>query len=116
MVLTPPVRLKGSCFFLLMLFLADVGQLWIGLHDTNLQMDFQWTDHTPVIFTFWHPFEPNNFRNTPEDCVSLWGAVSEHTLTLGALTPPPRWGVLNSCALSVLFLLAAPGRAGGPLG
>ncbi|TWW70258.1 C-type mannose receptor 2 [Takifugu flavidus] len=54
----------------------DVGQVWIGLHDTNMQMDFQWTDHTPVIFTFWHPFEPNNFRNTLEDCVSIWGAES----------------------------------------
>lgn len=52
-------------------------QLWIGLHDTEMQMDFQWTDHTPVIFTYWHPFEPNNFRNTLEDCVSVWGAVSD---------------------------------------
>ncbi|XP_029014189.1 C-type mannose receptor 2 [Betta splendens] len=52
----------------------DHGQLWIGLHDTDMQMDFQWTDHTPVIFTFWHPFEPNNFRNVQEDCVSIWGA------------------------------------------
>lgn len=68
-----------------MLFLPDVGQLWIGLHDTNMQMDFQWTDHTPVIFTFWHPFEPNNFRNTLEDCVSIWGAVSQRTHT-----PTPR--------------------------
>uniref|UniRef100_A0A8C6UVQ6 Mannose receptor, C type 2 n=1 Tax=Neogobius melanostomus TaxID=47308 RepID=A0A8C6UVQ6_9GOBI len=51
----------------------DVEQLWIGLHDTNMQMDFQWTDHTPVIFTHWHPYEPNNFRNTLEDCVSIWG-------------------------------------------
>ncbi|XP_041812441.1 C-type mannose receptor 2 [Chelmon rostratus] len=52
----------------------DIDQLWIGLHDTDMQMDFQWTDHTPVIFTYWHPFEPNNFRNTQEDCVSIWGA------------------------------------------
>lgn len=51
----------------------DIEQLWIGLHDTDMQMDFQWTDHTPVIFTYWHPFEPNNFRNTQEDCVSIWG-------------------------------------------
>ncbi|KAK7904919.1 hypothetical protein WMY93_017526 [Mugilogobius chulae] len=43
---------------------------------TNMQMDFQWTDHTPVIFTHWHPYEPNNFRNTLEDCVSVWGPVS----------------------------------------
>ncbi|XP_044188034.1 C-type mannose receptor 2 [Thunnus albacares] len=53
----------------------DIDQLWIGLHDTDMQMDFQWTDHTPVIFTYWHPFEPNNFLNTQEDCVSIWGAA-----------------------------------------
>ena len=41
-----------------------------------MQMDFQWTDHTPVIFTYWHPFEPNNFRNIQEDCVTIWGPVS----------------------------------------
>lgn len=57
--------------------LSDLDQLWIGLHDTDMQMDFQWTDHTPVIFTYWHPFEPNNFRNVQEDCVSIWGAVSD---------------------------------------
>ncbi|XP_076000419.1 C-type mannose receptor 2 [Genypterus blacodes] len=51
----------------------DTEQLWLGLHDTEMQMDFQWTDHTPVIFTNWHPYEPNNFRNTLEDCVSMWG-------------------------------------------
>uniref|UniRef100_A0A6Q2XTF3 Mannose receptor, C type 2 n=1 Tax=Esox lucius TaxID=8010 RepID=A0A6Q2XTF3_ESOLU len=51
----------------------DVEELWIGLHDTAMQMDFQWTDHTPVIFTYWHPFEPNNFQNIPEDCVTIWG-------------------------------------------
>lgn len=51
----------------------DVEELWIGLHDIAMQMDFQWSDHTPVIFTYWHPFEPNNFRNTQEDCVIIWG-------------------------------------------
>lgn len=56
--------------------LADVEELWIGLHDTLMQMNFVWTDHTPVIFTFWHPFEPNNFLNTQEDCVTMWGPVS----------------------------------------
>ncbi|CAL1587956.1 unnamed protein product [Knipowitschia caucasica] len=59
--------------FLLRHVKRDVEQLWLGLHDTNMQMDFQWTDHTPVIFTHWHPYEPNNFRDTLEDCVSLWG-------------------------------------------
>ncbi|XP_058267807.1 C-type mannose receptor 2 [Hemibagrus wyckioides] len=51
----------------------DVEELWIGLHDTLMQMNFVWTDHTPVTFTFWHPFEPNNFLNTQEDCVTMWG-------------------------------------------
>uniref|UniRef100_A0A672NXR2 Mannose receptor C-type 2 n=1 Tax=Sinocyclocheilus grahami TaxID=75366 RepID=A0A672NXR2_SINGR len=51
----------------------DIEELWIGLHDTAMQMNFEWTDRTPVIFTFWHPFEPNNFRNVNEDCVTIWG-------------------------------------------
>lgn len=110
--------------------LSDVDQLWIGLHDTDMQMDFQWTDHTPVIFTYWHPFEPNNFRNTQEDCVSIWGAVSDpRTLTL----TPKAWDlnhltvtdsrcqrVSSVCIylaavfpLSVCVLLTC---AGGPLG
>ncbi|XP_066497650.1 C-type mannose receptor 2 [Hoplias malabaricus] len=52
---------------------SDVDELWIGLHDTGMQMNFEWTDRTPVTFTFWHPFEPNNFLNTQEDCVTMWG-------------------------------------------
>ncbi|TSK77078.1 C-type mannose receptor 2 [Bagarius yarrelli] len=51
----------------------DVEEVWIGMHDTAMQMNFEWTDHTPVIFTFWHPFEPNNFLNMQEDCVIMWG-------------------------------------------
>ncbi|XP_068509437.1 C-type mannose receptor 2 isoform X1 [Syngnathus scovelli] len=51
----------------------DTEQLWLGLHDIAMQMDFHWSDHTPVTFTHWHPYEPNNFRNTQEDCVSMWG-------------------------------------------
>lgn len=62
-----------KCIFL---GLSDVEELWIGLHDTAMQMNFEWTDSTPVIFTFWHPFEPNNFLNTQEDCVIMWGPVS----------------------------------------
>ncbi|KAM6905293.1 C-type mannose receptor 2 [Xenentodon cancila] len=72
----------------------DIEQLWIGLHDTDMQMDFQWTDHTPVIFTHWHPYEPNNFRNTPEDCVSMWGTEgrwddSPCNLTLPSICKKP---------------------------
>uniref|UniRef100_A0A8C9TTG1 Mannose receptor C-type 2 n=1 Tax=Scleropages formosus TaxID=113540 RepID=A0A8C9TTG1_SCLFO len=51
----------------------SVDELWIGLHDTKMQMNFEWSDRTPVIFTYWHPFEPNNFRNMQEDCVTMWG-------------------------------------------
>ncbi|XP_077591129.1 C-type mannose receptor 2 [Stigmatopora nigra] len=60
--------------FILRHIKKDTEQVWLGLHDTLMQMDFHWSDHTPVIFTHWHPFEPNNFRNTAEDCVSMWGA------------------------------------------
>lgn len=55
---------------------SGIEELWIGLHDTVMQMNFEWTDRTPVIFTYWHPFEPNNFRNVNEDCVTIWGPVS----------------------------------------
>ncbi|KTF75962.1 hypothetical protein cypCar_00046669, partial [Cyprinus carpio] len=54
-------------------FTTDIEELWIGLHDTAMQMNFEWTDRTPVIFTYWHPFEPNNFRNVNEDCVTIRG-------------------------------------------
>uniref|UniRef100_A0A3Q0RNG7 Mannose receptor C-type 2 n=1 Tax=Amphilophus citrinellus TaxID=61819 RepID=A0A3Q0RNG7_AMPCI len=73
----------------------DVEQLWLGLHDTDMQMDFQWTDHTPVIFTYWHPFEPNNFRNTQEDCVSMWG-------------PEGRWDD-SPCNLTLPSICKKPG-------
>ncbi|KAL8175832.1 UNVERIFIED_CONTAM: C-type mannose receptor 2, partial [Gekko kuhli] len=52
---------------------SDVEELWIGLNDLRLQMDFEWSDGTSVQFTFWHPFEPNNFRDNMEDCVTIWG-------------------------------------------
>uniref|UniRef100_A0A8B9TFJ7 Mannose receptor C type 2 n=1 Tax=Anas platyrhynchos TaxID=8839 RepID=A0A8B9TFJ7_ANAPL len=51
----------------------DVEELWIGLNDLKLQMNFEWSDGTPVRFTYWHPFEPNNFRDSLEDCVTIWG-------------------------------------------
>ncbi|KAG7220641.1 hypothetical protein INR49_017895 [Caranx melampygus] len=81
--------------FILRNLKKDVDQLWIGLHDTDMQMDFQWTDHTPVIFTYWHPFEPNNFRNTQEDCVSIWGAEG-------------RWDD-SPCNMTLLSICKKPG-------
>lgn len=50
-------------------------ELWIGLNDLKLQMNFEWSDGSLVSFTHWHPFEPNNFRDSLEDCVTIWGPV-----------------------------------------
>ncbi|MGH0131417.1 UNVERIFIED_CONTAM: hypothetical protein FKN15_046470, partial [Acipenser sinensis] len=52
---------------------TDVDELWIGLNDGKQQMNFEWSDGTQVLFTYWHPFEPNNFGNNREDCVTIWG-------------------------------------------
>ncbi|GCB70748.1 hypothetical protein scyTo_0010843 [Scyliorhinus torazame] len=52
---------------------TDIEELWIGLNDIKLQMNFEWSDGSPVHLTHWHPFEPNNFANGQEDCVTLWG-------------------------------------------
>lgn len=65
----------GGNFTPSLLVLADVEELWIGLNDLKLQMNFEWSDGTPVRFTYWHPFEPNNFRDSLEDCVTIWGPV-----------------------------------------
>lgn len=65
----------GGCFTPSLPILADVEELWIGLNDLKLQMNFEWSDGTPVRFTYWHPFEPNNFRDSLEDCVTIWGPV-----------------------------------------
>nr|5AO6_A Chain A, C-TYPE MANNOSE RECEPTOR 2 [Homo sapiens]5AO6_B Chain B, C-TYPE MANNOSE RECEPTOR 2 [Homo sapiens] len=51
----------------------EVEELWIGLNDLKLQMNFEWSDGSLVSFTHWHPFEPNNFRDSLEDCVTIWG-------------------------------------------
>ncbi|XP_068118077.1 C-type mannose receptor 2 isoform X2 [Hyperolius riggenbachi] len=51
----------------------DVEELWIGLNDIKHQMNFEWSDGSVVTFTSWHPFEPNNFRDSMEDCVTIWG-------------------------------------------
>ncbi|XP_069808937.1 C-type mannose receptor 2 isoform X1 [Dendropsophus ebraccatus] len=51
----------------------DVEELWIGLNDIKHQMNFEWSDGSSVTFTSWHPFEPNNFRDSMEDCVTIWG-------------------------------------------
>ena len=54
---------------------SEVEELWIGLNYLKLQMNFEWSDGSLVSFTHWHPFEPNNFRDSLEDCVTIWGPV-----------------------------------------
>lgn len=63
----------------------EVEELWIGLNDLKLQMNFEWSDGSLVSFTHWHPFEPNNFRDSLEDCVTIWGPVR----TPLSITGPP---------------------------
>ncbi|NXJ85344.1 MRC2 protein, partial [Trogon melanurus] len=74
----------------------DVEELWIGLNDLKLQMNFEWSDGTPVRFTYWHPFEPNNFRDSLEDCVTIWG-------------PEGRWND-SPCNQSLPSICKKPGR------
>uniref|UniRef100_A0A8C3S4D6 C-type mannose receptor 2 n=1 Tax=Chelydra serpentina TaxID=8475 RepID=A0A8C3S4D6_CHESE len=72
----------------------DVEELWIGLNDLKLQMNFEWSDGTPVRFTYWHPFEPNNFRDSLEDCVTIWG--------------PFHWTIMHCCKMSYHHCLLLP--------
>ncbi|XP_006017888.1 C-type mannose receptor 2 isoform X1 [Alligator sinensis] len=74
----------------------DVEELWIGLNDLKLQMNFEWSDGMPVRFTYWHPFEPNNFRDSLEDCVTIWG-------------PEGRWND-SPCNQTLPSICKKPGR------
>lgn len=74
-------------------------ELWIGLNDLKLQMNFEWSDGSLVSFTHWHPFEPNNFRDSLEDCVTIWGPVRlsllpHHSTISACLRPCSRIDVL----------------------
>ena len=44
--------------------------LWIGLNDITKEGVFEWSDQTPVDFTYWQPGEPNDHDS--EDCTHLW--------------------------------------------
>ncbi|KAH0627500.1 hypothetical protein JD844_003271 [Phrynosoma platyrhinos] len=47
--------------------------LWIGLNDQKTQMNFEWSDGTPVRFTKWQQGEPTHVKNIQEDCVIMSG-------------------------------------------
>lgn len=68
-------RLTPPCLLALSWTPPEVEELWIGLNDLKQQMNFEWSDGSFVSFTHWHPFEPNNFRDSLEDCVTIWGPV-----------------------------------------
>ncbi|XP_041458281.1 macrophage mannose receptor 1-like isoform X1 [Lytechinus variegatus] len=43
---------------------------WIGLHDTNMESGYEWSDGAPVSYLNWNPGEPNDY-NTGEDYVEM---------------------------------------------
>ncbi|XP_066554682.1 C-type mannose receptor 2 [Amia ocellicauda] len=81
------IHTRTELDFIMKNLTRDIDQLWIGLHDTRMQMNFEWTDGTPVLFTFWNRFQPNTNSTKEEDCV-----------TIGV--PPGRWEV-KACNLSL---------------
>lgn len=50
--------------------------LWIGLNDQRNQMLFEWSDRSPVSFTYWQSGEPSHANNLQEDCVLIRGKVT----------------------------------------
>ncbi|XP_063953416.1 macrophage mannose receptor 1-like isoform X1 [Lytechinus pictus] len=46
--------------------------VWIGLNDLRVQMLFEWSDGTPVDYTYWNIGEPNNYNGNNEDCVEMF--------------------------------------------
>lgn len=40
-------------------------------HDQNHV--YKWTDGSPVSFTYWNKYEPNNWNGRREDCVHTTG-------------------------------------------
>ena len=45
--------------------------LLIGLHDSNFEMTFEWSDGNPVNFTNWEENQPNNY-NGEQDCAVMY--------------------------------------------
>ena len=43
-------------------------------------MQFQWSDNSPVLYTYWNRGEPNSYHED-EDCVHMyWDRVSKDSL------------------------------------
>ena len=54
---------------------SDDSQYWIGFNDILTEMNFMWSDGSPVRYTNWAENEPNNYRQS-EDCVGMYLKVS----------------------------------------
>lgn len=51
----------------------NITETWIGLYSSNISVVFEWSDGTPVKFSYWHSQEPNTFQRTGQLCVSAQG-------------------------------------------
>ncbi|XP_052760024.1 macrophage mannose receptor 1-like [Mya arenaria] len=46
--------------------------VWIGLHDINVEENFEWTSGEVLNYTNWYPGRKNAFLHFSQDCVSVW--------------------------------------------
>ncbi|XP_071505817.1 macrophage mannose receptor 1-like [Diadema antillarum] len=51
-------------------FDKGVNSFWVGLHASNLEYGFQWSDGAPLAYLNWQDGEPNNAGG--EDCVEMY--------------------------------------------
>ncbi|XP_042730749.1 secretory phospholipase A2 receptor isoform X2 [Lagopus leucura] len=51
----------------------NVTETWIGLYSSNISVVFEWSDGTPVKFSYWHSQEPTTFQRIGQLCVSAQG-------------------------------------------
>ncbi|XP_010711967.1 secretory phospholipase A2 receptor-like isoform X1 [Meleagris gallopavo] len=51
----------------------NITETWIGLYSSNVSVVFEWSDGTPVKFSYWHSQEPSTFQRIGQLCVSAQG-------------------------------------------
>ncbi|XP_042678556.1 secretory phospholipase A2 receptor isoform X2 [Centrocercus urophasianus] len=56
-----------------LLLRENVTETWIGLYSSNISVVFEWSDGTPVKFSYWHSQEPTTFQRIGQLCVSAQG-------------------------------------------
>jgi hypothetical protein len=47
----------------------EENQFWIGLHDQNVEGQYEWVNNYPVTYESWGPNEPNGATN--KNCVAI---------------------------------------------